>query len=450
MLRLTYRALFLLLLGLTLIVTTIFGKPARGSNLPGADVTCEDGYALWADADVNNDDDGDDDDDGDGGGDGDDDQIRGLRWIGVANTVAGKAHSNDDILFYGSYNRVNGSLAFVDRFYNFGLLNSFPYPDEVGRDSAPVSYDLDDYRPGGRMAAAAEAAGRYHFINGRLEMRSSGAVLDGLYYVTDKVEIAANYLSGNVTIVSEERIEVWGRAHELEAYSGGLLFYAADRGSQSVELNGDDSRYNGVIFSEGDIDLDGSDTTYSGAVVGDRVDIVGDSLTVNFEATYCPTGPAPTGTPPPMPSPPVTPSATATTGSPPPALFDYYLAFTSLGLGQGPGEPNDRCDQAFGLVTGVPYFFLPEDAQDWYHFFLSEPTDLRVLLTGFVPQDGQAALYYGPACGSLTFVRNNGDIGPDKSMNLGQQPAGHYFLFVSNDGQMNSDIPYRLLIEATP
>src|SRR5690606_14550262 len=142
------------------------------------------------------------------------------------------------------------------------------------------------------------AAGRYHFINGRLEMRSSGAVLDGLYYVTDKVEIAANYLSGNVTIVSEERIEVWGRAHELEAYSGGLLFYAADRGSQSVELNGDDSRYNGVIFSEGDIDLDGSDTTYSGAVVGDRVDIVGDSLTVNFEATYCPTGPAPTGTPP--------------------------------------------------------------------------------------------------------------------------------------------------------
>jgi hypothetical protein len=436
MLRLTYRALLLISPGLILVIATLFGESARANSGPGAGAACGDGYAVWADT----------------GDDGDNDQIGGLRWYGAGNTIEGNVHSNDDILFYYTFNNtVNGSLEFVDNFYYLGWGNNLPSPQEVDSGSPPVSYDLDNYRPGGRMAVAAEAAGRYHFIDDRLEINDNNIVLDGLYYVTDQVEITADNLSGNVTIVSEERIEIRGSSHELDAYSGGLIFYAANGGGQNLQLDGEDSRFNGVIFSEGNIDLGGSNSVYSGAVVAEEIDMTGDSLTVSFDARYCPSGPLPTGTPPPVPSPTITPTPTATPdGTPAPAAFNYYLALTALNLGQGPGEPNDRCDQAFGLVTGMPHFFLAEDAQDWYRFMLSEPADLNISLTNFAPENGQAALYYGPACGSLTFVRNNGDVGTNKSMNLGQQPAGRYFLFVSNDGQMNTDTPYRLLIEATP
>ncbi|MGH2536963.1 MAG: hypothetical protein ACRDHL_06195, partial [Candidatus Promineifilaceae bacterium] len=78
----------------------------------------------------------------------------------------------------------------------------------------------------------------------------------------------------------------------------------------------------------------------------------------------------------------------------------------------------------------------------------SAPADLTVSVTEFAPLAGQVAVYGGASCGTAVFLGNNGSYGPNKVVPLGQQPAGAYFIFVSNDGEMNLTELYSLEVQA--
>lgn len=110
-------------------------------------------------------------------------------------------------------------------------------------------------------------------------------------------------------------------------------------------------------------------------------------------------------------------------------------------------EPNNVCEQAYPINIDQPYHFLANDSEDWYRFDLVSATTVVVRLTDFTPQLGQIVVYTGTICGSLTTLGNDGSQSTTKTVNLGLQPAGRYFVRVINDGAPNITTPYQLLID---
>lgn len=116
----------------------------------------------------------------------------------------------------------------------------------------------------------------------------------------------------------------------------------------------------------------------------------------------------------------------------------------------GPGgeEPNDGCGDAYFIAVNRTHQFLPDDLYDWFTFVMATDSVLSVAITEFTPLYGQVAAYRGESCGSATLLANYGDPGTTKTLALGQQPAGSYYLFVSNDGTLSTTQPYQLTITA--
>lgn len=112
-----------------------------------------------------------------------------------------------------------------------------------------------------------------------------------------------------------------------------------------------------------------------------------------------------------------------------------------------PDEPNNACGDAHNIVPNFTYnYFLPNDNADWYVFQLTNPANLTVTLSNFTPIQGQIILYRG-MCGSLTFIRNNGNFQSTKIISVGVQPAGTYYVRIIIDGP-KSTTPYNLRIDA--
>jgi uncharacterized repeat protein (TIGR01451 family) len=115
-----------------------------------------------------------------------------------------------------------------------------------------------------------------------------------------------------------------------------------------------------------------------------------------------------------------------------------------------PGEPNDSCEQAHTIFHNINYEFLPDDPVDWYQFSLIESGALIVEVTNFVPFFGQVAVFVGDSCAIRELIGSNGNPGPIKTVNAGVQPAGRYYIFISNDGPMNDQDPYMLRVNFMP
>ncbi|RMG94042.1 MAG: hypothetical protein D6706_14450 [Chloroflexi bacterium] len=113
------------------------------------------------------------------------------------------------------------------------------------------------------------------------------------------------------------------------------------------------------------------------------------------------------------------------------------------------GEPNNICEEAYPLAPNISYHFLPDDINDWYWFDLSDTGDVTVALTNFIPVDGQIVVWRG-SCDNLEFIANNGNFESTKIINLGTQENGRYYIWIINDGPLNTHQPYTLQITYTP
>ena len=110
-------------------------------------------------------------------------------------------------------------------------------------------------------------------------------------------------------------------------------------------------------------------------------------------------------------------------------------------------EPNNSCQQAFPLAANRDYHFLPNDQEDWYQFTIPAAGAVTIELTNFVPQgDGQLIAYAGSCPNGLTLLGQNGDHSTTKILNLGNRPAGTYFIRVFNGSAPNTKDLYRLRI----
>jgi len=162
------------------------------------------------------------------------------------------------------------------------------------------------------------------------------------------------------------------------------------------------------------------------------------------QATETPAPPTPT---PPQPTetpdgPTATPTPIATSVSP---IHALYLPF--LYSHHPSGEPNNSCQEAFPIAPNIAYSFLPEDADDWYIFELGVVGVVTIRLDDFTPEAGQIAVYRGDNCGNVTFLMNNGEFSTTKIVELGEQPAHTYFIYVSNDGILTDITPYQLRVQ---
>ena len=101
------------------------------------------------------------------------------------------------------------------------------------------------------------------------------------------------------------------------------------------------------------------------------------------------------------------------------------------------GEPNNACTDAYPITINADYHFLPDDANDWYHFSLGSSGKLVIELSNFVPVQGQIILYKG-SCGNLTIVKNNGNFLPTKVIEVDPADAGSYYVRVITDGPFST------------
>lgn len=109
-------------------------------------------------------------------------------------------------------------------------------------------------------------------------------------------------------------------------------------------------------------------------------------------------------------------------------------------------EPNNNCQQAYMLSPNQTYEFLPNDQEDWYEIHMPTASNLTVSLTNFAPQgDGQLIAYGGTCPSALVSLGQNGDHSTTKVLNLGNRPAGTYYIRVFSS--VPSTTPYRLRIQ---
>lgn len=109
-------------------------------------------------------------------------------------------------------------------------------------------------------------------------------------------------------------------------------------------------------------------------------------------------------------------------------------------------EPNDGCSQAMGLTLNVDEQFRAEDEDDWFFFDLPTAAEVTVELRDFAPQAGQIIIAGGAGCGNLHRIGHNGSSQLVKIVEIGQQPAGRYYIWIINDGPQNADSIYRLQV----
>jgi uncharacterized repeat protein (TIGR01451 family) len=125
-------------------------------------------------------------------------------------------------------------------------------------------------------------------------------------------------------------------------------------------------------------------------------------------------------------------------------IFRVHLP--SIQNGYSYGEPNDICAEAFRILPNVDYLFMPNDVPDWYVFDLTYAGSMTVEMTNFTPVAGQLAASKGVDCSSRTSLGNVGDPGLTRTLTLGPQEPGRYYIFVGSDGTLSNTKPYKLRV----
>lgn len=216
-------------------------------------------------------------------------------WSGANNQIIGDSHSNQEIGITGSGTVIMGYVEYVTTVGlpgNVTLIPAAGNPIQTYVTELGPMFNFADYAPGGSRAIAAQAAGKYHYYSGDMEV-SGDTGLDGLYFIEGDLKTGGNLesLSGTATIVAAGTIRINGNSLILAPYVDQLaLFsnkdYGTDRCQSSnavIELQGNSlSLQGGYVYAPyGKIKLSGSGVAL-GSFIGDSIDLSGSGLTVQL------------------------------------------------------------------------------------------------------------------------------------------------------------------------
>ena len=209
-------------------------------------------------------------------------------WPGSRSTVGGNVHVNGDFTMSGSTNDIIGNLEYTTTFIAGNSANVFGGIVHTVPNSQPFTYSINDYKPGGTAAQAAQSVGMYHYVSGDLHFSTNNVTIaPGLYYVTGSVQVSASSLKGNVTFVAEQNISVSGSYNDFRPYDKTLLFYSNTGSIQAI--SGSYNTMRGVIYDpSGQASLPGSYNTLQGYIIASQVNVPGSNWLINPDSTYCP------------------------------------------------------------------------------------------------------------------------------------------------------------------
>jgi hypothetical protein len=131
------------------------------------------------------------------------------------------------------------------------------------------------------------------------------------------------------------------------------------------------------------------------------------------------------------------------------ALPTTYVMMPAVVKGAVAGEPNDSLCAAIPLMTNLNYYFYADDDRDWYRFTLKEPGHINVTINNFTVTDGQVVIYAGDSCtgvGGNPIGHNGEKYAPIRDIDLGEQPAGTYYVLVLSVQGLNPNVPYVLRV----
>ena len=204
----------------------------------------------------------------------------GIDWTGGGGVVTGLTHSNGGIRTRGQTKTFDGPVEYVTS-WNVKKTTTTQPPTQVSASDAPVAFDIADYQPGGR--AAIDAGANFFDMSNECGNRwqPSGPLTPGLYWVPCDVKLNSSALSGEVTIVSTDDIQVSGSAANFAPFIDGLLFYSDSTGNKAIKNSVSGSTFLGFMYApQGRVDLKGSGNTYLCGIVADRINISDNAIAI--------------------------------------------------------------------------------------------------------------------------------------------------------------------------
>jgi RHS repeat-associated protein len=208
-----------------------------------------------------------------------------FEWTSGAVTVEGLTHSNADLRIRGAAKTFRGTTQYVGALDVGGTGTTFtPAPTRVAPQPYPITYDLADYRPGGR--AAREAGSAYHDVSAACgtdgTWHADGASLpSGIYYTSCAAKLNGHPMGGTITLVAEREIQISGSGAVFDPFVDGLLFLSGSSSSRAVQISTASSRFLGYTFAGvGGVDLAGAGNQVYCGVLADRIDISARDLRV--------------------------------------------------------------------------------------------------------------------------------------------------------------------------
>lgn len=206
-----------------------------------------------------------------------------LTWTGGSGRIEGRIHANGR-LSVGGATKALGETTYA------GVLDAnidkqyfTPDPRRTEVLPYPRTWSVADHRPGGPVAA--EVGPAYHDMSDRCSAGSwhdvQSALPSGVYYASCDIRLNGSQIGGDVTLVSEGSIAISGSRPAFTPYLDGLLLLAGASGDKAVDLAASGSKFLGTIVAPaGQVSISGADNRLFCGVIGDRIRITGDDLSV--------------------------------------------------------------------------------------------------------------------------------------------------------------------------
>jgi hypothetical protein len=214
-----------------------------------------------------------------------------IDWSGSSTVVTGMVHSNAGILMGGSSNRINGGTTYTctGKFVNSGGSNVFtPAVARVGTRSLPVTYNASSFActwpsPGVAYNGLWDLStdGPW-WVNGQ---KSSKQLRPGVYCASGPsggIRLSDSDISGNVTFIATQTIEISGSNFNLTPYASDLLFFSQGTSDVALKVAGSAGSWQGIMYApNGNAEVSGSNNlTISGGIIADTVKLNGSSFNI--------------------------------------------------------------------------------------------------------------------------------------------------------------------------
>ncbi len=103
-----------------------------------------------------------------------------------------------------------------------------------------------------------------------------------MYCATGKISLSGSDISGNVTFITDGKIDLSGSNFTMTPYSKNVLLFSTNNGDDAVKLAGSGGNWQGYQYApNGSIELSGSgNQSIKGSIIANKVKFSGSDLSI--------------------------------------------------------------------------------------------------------------------------------------------------------------------------